>query len=82
MPPSSPIMEPLKERAGWCAGYLGEEAVAEMRPLLQENAGQVSIRRATHWVSLLITVFCIFLLCAVIMTQTLLNKANYICLRM
>ncbi|XP_058030035.1 adiponectin receptor protein 1-like isoform X1 [Ahaetulla prasina] len=43
MPPSSPIMEPLKERAGWCAGYLGEEAVAEMRPLLQENAGQDGI---------------------------------------
>uniref|UniRef100_A0A8C6X6R3 Adiponectin receptor 1 n=1 Tax=Naja naja TaxID=35670 RepID=A0A8C6X6R3_NAJNA len=42
MPPSSPIMEPLKERAGWCAGYLGEEAVAEMRPLLRENAGQVN----------------------------------------
>ncbi|KAM6470708.1 adiponectin receptor protein 1 [Python bivittatus] len=40
MPPSSPIMEPLKERAGWCAGYRGEEAVAEMRPLLRENAGQ------------------------------------------
>lgn len=58
MPPSSPIMEPLKERAGWCAGYLGEEAVAEMRPLLQENAGQVSIREATHWVSLLIT-YCL-----------------------
>lgn len=53
MPPSSPIMEPLKERAGWCAGYLGEEAVAEMRPLLQEIAGQVSIREATHWVSLI-----------------------------
>ncbi|XP_070597226.1 adiponectin receptor protein 1-like isoform X3 [Erythrolamprus reginae] len=43
MPPSSPIMEPLKERAGWCTGYLGEEAVAEMRPLLQENAGQDGI---------------------------------------
>ncbi|KAG8129748.1 hypothetical protein E2320_016458 [Naja naja] len=36
-------MEPLKERAGWCAGYLGEEAVAEMRPLLRENAGQDGI---------------------------------------
>nr|XP_028567804.1 uncharacterized protein LOC114587564 isoform X4 [Podarcis muralis] len=36
-------MEPLKERAGWCAGYPGEEAVAEMRPLLQEDISQDGI---------------------------------------
>nr|XP_020653394.1 adiponectin receptor protein 1-like isoform X1 [Pogona vitticeps]XP_020653395.1 adiponectin receptor protein 1-like isoform X1 [Pogona vitticeps] len=33
-------MEPLKERAGWCIGYRGEEALSETRPLLQNEAGQ------------------------------------------
>lgn len=35
-------MEPLKERARWYAGYRGEEALDEMRPLLQEDSIQVS----------------------------------------
>uniref|UniRef100_A0A8D2JEQ6 Adiponectin receptor 1 n=1 Tax=Varanus komodoensis TaxID=61221 RepID=A0A8D2JEQ6_VARKO len=35
-------MEPLKERAGWCTGYRGEEALAERRPLLHEKVGQVN----------------------------------------
>uniref|UniRef100_A0A8D2JHF7 Adiponectin receptor protein 1 n=1 Tax=Varanus komodoensis TaxID=61221 RepID=A0A8D2JHF7_VARKO len=42
-------MEPLKERAGWCTGYRGEEALAERRPLLHEKDGVEMGVEPTGW---------------------------------